>query len=116
MSVNKAILIGNVGRDPDMRYSKPGSAVASFPLATSERGYKLADGTQMPERTEWHNIIMFGRNAELAERYIRKGTQLYIEGKIRTREYQDKNQIVRRVTEIYADTFDFLGSGARNNQ
>ena len=109
MSINKVILIGNVGRDPDIRYTAPGQAVASFSLATTERGYTAANGTQVPDRTEWHSIVMWGKNAEIAERYIRKGSQLYIEGKLRTRTWEDKNQIKRKVTEIYVDTFDFLG-------
>ena len=109
MSVNKVILIGNVGRDPDVRYTAPGQPIASFSLATTERGYTSASGTQVPERTEWHNIVMWGKNAEIAERYIRKGSQLYIEGKMRTRTWEDKNQIKRQVTEIYVDTIDVLG-------
>ena len=109
MSINKVILIGNVGRDPKIRYTAPGQAVASFSLATTERGYTAANGTQVPDRTEWHSIVMWGKNAEIAERYIRKGSQLYIEGKLRTRTWEDKNQIKRQVTEIYVDTFDFLG-------
>ena len=109
MSVNKVILIGNVGRDPDVRYTAPGQPVASFSLATTERGYTASNGTQVPDRTEWHNIVMWGKNAEIAEKYIRKGSQLYIEGKLRTRTWEDKNLIKRQVTEIYADTFDFLG-------
>lgn len=109
MSVNRVILIGNVGRDPDVRYTGPGQAVASFPLATNERSYTNAKGIQIPERTEWHNIVMWGKDAEIAERYIRKGSQLYIEGKLRTRTWEDKNQIKRQVTEIYVDTFDFIG-------
>ena len=109
MSINKVILIGNVGRGPEIRYTAPGQAVASFSLATTERGYTAANGTQVPDRTEWHSIVMWGKNAEIAERYIRKGSQLYIEGKLRTRTWEDKNQIKRQVTEIYVDTFDFLG-------
>ena len=109
MSINKVILIGNVGRDPEIRYTAPGQAVASFSLATTERGYTASNGTQVPDRTEWHSIVMWGKNAEIAERYIRKGSQLYIEGKLRTRTWEDKNQIKRQVTEIYVDTFDFLG-------
>ena len=109
MSINKVILIGNVGRDPEIRYTAPGQAVASFSLAPTERGYTAANGTQVPDRTEWHSIVMWGKNAEIAERYIRKGSQLYIEGKLRTRTWEDKNQIKRQVTEIYVDTFDFLG-------
>ena len=109
MSINKVILIGNVGRDPEIRYTAPGQAVASFSLATTECGYTAANGTQVPDRTEWHSIVMWGKNAEIAERYSRKGSQLYIEGKRRTRTWEDKNQIKRQVTEIYVDTFDFLG-------
>ncbi|MBP5497928.1 MAG: single-stranded DNA-binding protein [Muribaculaceae bacterium] len=109
MSVNKVILIGNVGKDPDVRYPSQGNAIASFPLATSERGYTTANGAQVPERTEWHNIVMWGKNAEIAEKYIRKGSQLYIEGKLRTRAWEDKNQIKRYVTEVYVDTFEFVG-------
>ena len=109
MSVYRVIPLGPVGRPPDIRYSGPGQAIASFSLATTERGYTAANGTQVPERTEWHNIVMWGKNAEIAERYIRKGSQLYIEGKLRTRTWEDKNQIKRQVTEIYVDTFDFLG-------
>ena len=109
MSINKVILIGNVGRYPEIRYTAPGQAVASFSLATTERGYTAANGTQVPDRTEWHSIVMWGKNAEIAERYIRKGSQLYIEGKLRTRTWEDKNQIKRQVTEIYVDTVDFLG-------
>lgn len=110
MSVNKVILLGYVGKDPDVKYQSQGQAVATFSLATTDRAYTLANGTQMPERTEWHNIVMWGKNAEIAEKYIRKGTQLYIEGKIRTRVWEDKNQIKRTTTEIYAETFDFVGT------
>ena len=69
MSVNKVILLGNVGKDPDMRYPQPGQTIASFPLATTERAYTSSNGTQVAERTEWHNIVLWGRNAEIAERY-----------------------------------------------
>lgn len=112
MSVNKVILVGNVGKDPDVKYIAQGQAVASFSLATTERAYTTQSGTQVPERTEWHNIVMWGKNAEIAEKYIRKGAQLYIEGKLRTRVWEDKNQIKRYTTEIYVDTFDFLGRRA----
>lgn len=107
MSVNKAILIGNVGRDPEIRYveTKP---MASFPLATTERAYTTAQGVTIPERTEWHNIILWGRQAEQAEKYVRKGTRLYIEGKIRTRMWEDRNTIKRSITEIYVDNFEIL--------
>lgn len=109
MSVNKVILLGNVGKDPDVRYPSQGQIIASFPLATSERAHTGASGAIIPERTEWHNIVMWGKNAETAEKYIRKGTQLYIEGKLRSRTWEDKNQIKRYVTEIYVDYFELLG-------
>ena len=83
MSVNKVILLGNVGRDPEVRYPSQGQTVATFPLATSDRAYTTSSGTQVPERTEWHNIVMWGRNAEIAEKYIRKGSRLYIEERLR---------------------------------
>ncbi len=109
MSVNKVILIGHVGRDPEVQYIEKGKAIARFSLATSERAYTTPNGVSVAERTEWHNIVMWGRSAELAEKYIRKGTQLYIEGKIRTRVWEDKNTLKHNVTEIYVDTFDFIG-------
>ena len=107
MSVNKVILIGNVGRDPGIRYieSRPRAEVT---LATTERSYTSRAGTTVPERTEWHNIVMWDRNAEAAEKYIRKGTKLYIEGKIRSRIWEDRNAIKRTVTEIYVDYFEIL--------
>lgn len=107
MSVNKVILIGNVGRDPEIRYIET-RPVASFPLATTERARTTAAGSQIPERTEWHNIVMWGRDAEMAEKYIRTGTRLYIEGKLRYRTWEDRNTIKRTVTEIYVDSFELL--------
>lgn len=113
MSINKAILVGNVGRDPDIRYfdkeSERKNSVASFTLATTERGYTLANGTQVPDRTEWHNIVAWRGLAELAEKYIRKGSQIYVEGKIVTRSWE-KDGITRYTTEIVADTIQLLGS------
>ena len=103
MSLNKVQLIGNVGKDPDVRYLDSGIAVATFPLATTERGYTLANGTQVPERTEWHNIVLWRGLAETAEKYIHKGDKLYIEGKIRSRSYDDQNGIKRYVVEIFGD-------------
>lgn len=107
-SLNKVILIGNVGKDPVVSYLSADNVVATFPLATSERGYRLANGTEVPEQTEWHNIVMWGKNAEVAERYIRKGTQIYLEGRLRTRAWEDRNQVKRYTTEIYVDTFELL--------
>ncbi|MEI8271922.1 MAG: single-stranded DNA-binding protein [Paludibacter sp.] len=108
MSVNKVILVGNVGKDPEVRYLEKNVAVANFTLATTERAYTTQNGTQVPERTEWHNIVAWRGLAELAEKYIRKGGQLYIEGKIQTRSWE-KEGIKRYTTEIYADTIQLLG-------
>lgn len=109
MSVNKVILIGNVGKDPDIRYFDNGSAVVNFPLATTERGYTAANGTQIPDRTEWHNVVCWRGLAKVAEQFVKKGTQLFVEGKIRTRSYDDQNGIKRYVVEIYADNLELLG-------
>ncbi len=116
MSVNKAILIGNVGADPEVRYYDTGQAVATLRLATTERGYTMANGTQVPERTEWHNIVMWNRLAQTVEKYVRKGDKLYVEGKIRYRSYDDQNGIKRTVLEIYADTMEMLGSPRSTSQ
>lgn len=110
MSVNKVILIGNVGRDPEVRYLDSGVAVATLTLATSERGYTLQNGTQVPERTEWHNIVLWRGLAEVAEKYVRKGDKLYIEGKLRTRSYDDQNGVRRYVVEIFADNMEMLSA------
>lgn len=108
MAVNKAILVGNVGKDPEVRYIDKNVAVANFTLATTEKGYTMQNGTQVPDRTEWHNIVAWRGLAELAEKYIRKGSQLYIEGKIQTRSWE-KEGIKRYTTEIYAETIQLLG-------
>ena len=116
MSVNKVILIGNVGKDPEVRYLDTGIAVASFPLATTDRAYTLSNGTQVPERTEWHNLVLWRGLAETAEKYVHKGDKLYVEGKIRTRSYDDQNGAERDVTEIFVDKMEMLtpkGTGSR---
>ncbi len=105
--MNKAILTGNVGRDPEIRYVG-NRQVASFTLATTEHAYTTTAGNAVPERTEWHNIVCWDNNASLAERYIRKGTRLLVEGKIRTRFWEDRNAIKRTITEIYADHIEIL--------
>ena len=109
MSVNRVILIGNVGQDPRVKYFDTGSAVATFPLATTDRGYTLQNGTQIPERTEWHNIVASNRLAEIVDKYVHKGDKLYLEGKIRTRSYSDQSGAMRYITEIYADNMQLLG-------
>ena len=108
MAINKVILVGHVGKDPEVRYFDNGSAVANFTLATSERGYTATNGTVVPDRTEWHNIVLWRALAEIAEKYVRKGAKLYIEGKIRTRSYDDASGNKRYITEIYADNMELL--------
>lgn len=115
MSVNRVILLGNVGADPEIRFPEKDRPVAFISLATNER---LSNGTEL---TEWHHLVMFGQNALHAERYIKKGTQLYVEGKLKTREYEDRMKINRRRTEIIVDRFELLGrrndsSSTSNNQ
>ena len=113
MSLNKVMLIGNVGRDPNVRYlegNNPGAQgrkVATFTLATSER-YRDRNG-ETRENTEWHNIVAWGQPADVCERFVRKGTQLYIEGKLRTRKYTDAQGMEKYTTEINVDTLQLLG-------
>ena len=106
-SVNKVILIGNLGKDPEVRHLEGGVAVARFPLATSE-SYKDKSG-QRVEKTEWHNVVLWRGLAEVAEKYLRKGQSVFIEGKIRTSQYQDKEGNQRYSTEIVADNMTMLG-------
>lgn len=105
--INKVILIGNLGKDPEVRHLEGGAAVANFTLATNDY-YKDKNGTRI-ERTEWHNIAAWRGLAEVAEKYLRKGHQVYIEGRIRTRQYQDKDNQTRYITEIVADELTMLG-------
>ena len=115
MSLNKVMLIGNVGAEPEVRYVEQGVPVASLRLATTERGYTLQNGTQVPERTEWHNIVVWRRLAETVEKYVHKGDKLYIEGQLRTRTWDDRNGVKRYTTEIWAENMELLSS-PRNNQ
>lgn len=110
MSVNKVILVGNVGRKPEIRYVE-NRPIASFSAATNEPARRLPDGRGIPQRTEWHEIVMWDAAAETAERYIDRGTKLYVEGKLRTRQWH-RNAITRRVTEILVDSFDILSRPA----
>lgn len=116
MSVNKVILVGNVGKDPTVRYVDNNIGVATFPLATTERGYTLANGTQVPDKTEWHNIVAWRGLAEVCEKHVRKGDKLYIEGKIRTRFYDDQKGVRHFITEIYADTLELMTSRQPSGQ
>ena len=108
MSLNKLMLIGHVGKDPDIRILEAGSKVATFSFATTEKGYTLANGTQVPERTEWHNIVVWRGLADVVEKYVHKGDKLYLEGKIRTRSYTDQAGATRYTTEIYVDNMEML--------
>lgn len=106
MSFNKVILIGNVGKDPEVRHLETGIAVASFTLATTER-YKNRNG-ELQDQTEWHNIVCWRNLAELSEKYIKKGAQIFVEGKIRTRSWADQTGAKRYTTEIVADNIRLL--------
>lgn len=108
MSVNKAILLGNVGKDPEVRYFDNGGAVANFTLATTNRGYTTASGTVVPDSTDWHNIVLWRGLAEFAEKYIKKGSKIYVEGRIKTRSYDDASGNKRYVTEIWGDNVELL--------
>jgi single-strand DNA-binding protein len=114
MSLNKVMLIGNVGRDPEVRHLSGDSSVARFPLATSEK-FKNRNG-ELQEQTEWHNVVCWRGLAELSEKYIRKGSRLYIEGRIRTNSWTDKNTEEKKYsTEIIADSLIFLDSKPQNS-
>lgn len=111
-SVNKVILVGNLGRDPEMRYMPSGDAVATFSIATTEN-WKDKSG-QKQEQTEWHRISMFGKQAEVAGQYLKKGSSVYIEGRLQTRKWTDKEGQERQTTEIRADRMQMLGGRSGN--
>ena len=115
MSLNKVILIGNVGKDPTVKYFDSGNAVANFSVATSERGYTLSNGTEVPERTEWHNIVVSRDRVQFVEKHVKKGSLVYVEGKIRSRTYDDQSGLKRYITEIYADRVEFYSLGRRQD-
>ena len=114
-SVNKVILVGNLGADPETKYLPSGDAVTNIRLATTDRWKDKASG-EMKEATEWHRIAFFGRLAEIAGEYLKKGSQVYVEGRIRTRKWQDKEGQDRYSTEIVADTMQMLGSRAGSGE
>ena len=107
-SLNKAILIGNIGKDFELRKTAAGSSIANLTLATTRR-YKDGQG-QPQEETEWHNIVFFGKTAEIASQYLHKGSSVYVEGRLRTRKYTDKQGIERYATDIIGETLQFLDS------
>ena len=109
MALNKVMLIGNVGKNPDVRFiESSGTTTANFTLATTER-YKDRVTGELKEQTEWHNIVCWRNLAEIAEKYITKGSQIFVEGRIRTRSYKDKNGDTRYITEVVADNIQLLG-------
>ena len=109
MSVNKVFLVGNLGRDPELRFTQGGRAVAKFPLATTE-AWTDAGGSRQ-ERTEWHNVVVWGKQAETCGQYLAKGRQVFVEGSIRSRSYDDRDGNKRYVTEIIGQRIQFLGGG-----
>jgi single-strand DNA-binding protein len=106
-SVNKVILVGNLGQDPEGRFTPQGTAVTNLSVATNESWKD--QGGEIQERTEWHRVVMYGRMAETANEYMSKGQLVYVEGRLQTREWEDKNQIKRKTTEIRCDSFTMLG-------
>ena len=106
--MNKVMLIGNVGADPQVKYLDQGVCVAQVRLATTERGYTLQNGTQVPDRTEWHTCIFWRKQAEVVEKYVHKGDRLYVEGKIQSRDWTDRQGINRRAVEIMVDNMELL--------
>jgi single-strand DNA-binding protein len=106
--VNKVILIGNLGRDPELRYTQSGQPVANFTLATTE-SWSKRDGSGREEKTEWHRIVAWGRTGELCAQYLAKGRTVYVEGRLQTREWEDREGKKQRTTEIVAQTVQFLG-------
>jgi len=109
--VNKAILLGNMGQDPEVRYTGNGSAVANVNIATTEQ-WKDRDSGEQQEKTEWHRIVFFGRLAEIVGEYLRKGSQIYVEGRLQTRKWQDKEGNDKYTTEIVANEMQMLGGGS----
>lgn len=102
------MLIGNVGKDPEIRYVDNGVCTAKLSLATKTQGYTLPNGTQIPERTEWHHLLFWRRLAEIVEKYVRKGDKLYAEGELRTRNYVDHQGVTRYVTEVWVNNMEML--------
>lgn len=112
--VNKVILIGNLGKDPEIRYTQSGTAVANFTLATTE-SWGGKDGQEKQEKTEWHNIVVWARLAEICNQYLSKGRQVYIEGRIQTRKWEDRDGNTRYTTEIVARDMQMLGGRGDND-
>ena len=116
MSLNKVLLIGNVGREPEIRYVDSNMAVSSLSLATSESAYTLNKGTQLTERTEWHRILAWWETEQFIEKYVHTGDKLFVEGQLRTNTYTDKNGIQRSITEVLAEKVERLAGKANAPQ
>ncbi|MBR4296998.1 MAG: single-stranded DNA-binding protein [Bacteroidaceae bacterium] len=116
MSLNKVMLIGNVGKEPEVRYIDEGVATAVVSLATNTNGYTLPNGTVVPERTEWHRVLLWRKQAELVEKYVHTGDKLYIEGELRTRSYTDKQGRTHNITEVWANTIELLSTKPKAQQ
>lgn len=108
MSLNKLMLIGHVGKEPEVRVLEGGAKVATFSVATTDKGYTLANGTQVPDRTEWHNVVVWRGLADVVEKHVHKGDKLYLEGKVRTRSYDDSRGVKRYITEVFVDYMEML--------
>lgn len=115
-SLNQATVIGFVGDEPKVSTTQNGRKVASFAVATTEKGYTTQNGVTVSDRTEWHNIVLWGKLAEVAENYLHKGSSVFVQGKMRTRSYEDKNGIKRYVTEIECDVMQMLDRKVDGNQ
>lgn len=108
--MNKVMLIGNVGGEPDVRYYEADQAVATVRLATNEKGYVLPNGTRVPDRTDWHTLVFYRRLAKVVEQYLHKGDKLYVDGRLQYRHYDDKRGIERIVAEVIVDNMEMLSS------
>lgn len=114
--MNKVMLIGNVGKEPDVRYYEADQAVAQVSLATTERGYTLQNGTKVPDHTDWHNLVFYRGLAKVVEKYVHKGDKLYVEGRLRYRSYDDQKGRRHYVTEIYVDNMEMLTPRVQESQ
>lgn len=108
--LNKAQVIGYVGKEPKISTTQNNAKIASFSIATTEKSYTTQNGVTIPERTEWHNIVVFGKLADVIEKYVHKGSRMYVEGKMRTRAFTDKNGVQKTITEIDVDNLEMLDS------
>lgn len=115
-SLNQAMVIGYLGDEPKVSTTQSDRKVASFSIATTEKGYTARNGTQIPDRTEWHNVVLWGKLAEVAEKFLHKGSSVFVQGKMRTRPYEDKNGIKRYITEIEGETMQMLDRKAEYSQ